>query len=69
MKNASVGSTEVKVSTSKYCDIHKMLGEDQKLALYDGKTKDGPWAYMCEDHFKSHGVGLGTGRGQKLIYS
>lgn len=38
------------------------------LATYDGKTKDGPWALMCDDHFKKEGIGLGTGRGQKLIY-
>jgi len=38
-------------------------------ARYDGKTKDGPWGYMCEKHFQEHGVGLGMGRGQKLILS
>jgi len=37
------------------------------LAKYDGKTKIGPWAYMCERHFKEYGVGLGTGLGQKLV--
>jgi hypothetical protein len=36
-------------------------------AAYDGKTKMGPWANMCETHFKTFGVGLGTGQGQKLI--
>ena len=36
-------------------------------ASYDGKTSMGPWANMCEDHFQSHGTGLGTGRGQRLI--
>jgi len=35
-------------------------------AEYDGKTKLGPWANMCEAHFQVFGVGLGTGRGQKL---
>lgn len=38
-----------------------------KPALYDGKTLNGPWAYMCEEHYSYWGVGLGTGRGQKLI--
>lgn len=36
-------------------------------AKYDGKTAGGPWANMCEKHFKAYGVGLGTGRGQKII--
>ena len=35
-------------------------------AVYDGKTTQGPWAYMCEGCFKKHGVGLGLGSGQKL---
>lgn len=49
------------------CDIHKYEhGESGVPAAYDGKTKYGPWANMCEDHFKSHGVGLGTGQGQRL---
>ena len=32
--------------------------------IIDGKTKGGPWAVMCEDCFKVHGVGLGVGKGQ-----
>ena len=36
-------------------------------AAYDAKTRQGPWAYMCEEHFKSDGLGkLGLGLGQKL---
>ncbi len=35
-------------------------------ARYDAKTKMGPWAYMCETHFRVYGVGLGLGKGQKL---
>lgn len=31
----------------------------------DGKTKMGPWAMMCPGCHKSHGCGLGTGKGQK----
>lgn len=27
-----------------------------KPAIVDGKTKGGPWAYMCERHFKSTGI-------------
>jgi hypothetical protein len=38
-----------------------------KPALYDGKTNRGPWGYMCEEDFKANGLGLGLGRGQKLV--
>lgn len=37
-----------------------------QTAAYDGRTRMGPWAYMCEAHYVQHGVGLGTGRGQRL---
>jgi hypothetical protein len=40
-----------------------------RRANYDGKTTFGPWAYMCDEHFRQFGVGLGTGRGQLLIAS
>jgi len=53
--------TEVYVEKLPKCDFC------DKPALYDGKTIMGPWAHMCEEHFKQYGVGLGTGRGQKLI--
>lgn len=50
------------------CDICVTFGRREVInAAYDGATKDGPWAYMCEDHFVEYGVGLGTGRGQRLI--
>lgn len=52
------------------CDI--CTYEDQRPnvpALYDGRIKGGSaWGYMCQRHFKSRGVGLGTGKGQKLIF-
>jgi hypothetical protein len=35
-------------------------------AVYDGRTVDGPWAYMCQQCMYNHGVGLGLGRGQRL---
>ena len=31
----------------------------------DGKTKMGPWANMCLDCFKTNGVGIGLGKGQR----
>ena len=33
--------------------------------FFDGKTQMGPWAIMCSSCHKVHGIGLGTGRGQK----
>lgn len=36
-------------------------------AHYDGKTNFGPWGYMCEAHFAQNGIGLGLGKGQRLI--
>ena len=43
------------------CDFCK------EIALYDGKTHLGPWAYMCERHFNLYGVGIGPEKGQKLV--
>jgi hypothetical protein len=42
------------------CDFCK------RNAAYDGKTKSGHWANMCEKHFIVHGIGIGLGRGQLL---
>lgn len=53
--------TEVYVEKLPKCDFC------DKPAHYDGKTIMGPWAHMCEEHFAKYGVGLGTGKGQKLI--
>ena len=52
----------VELSELRYCDFCKTV------AHYDGKTKMGPWAYMCEEHFQMYGIGLGPGRGQRLLY-
>jgi hypothetical protein len=39
-----------------------------KTAEYDARTKSGPWAHLCPDHWSSETYGqLGTGYGQKLI--
>lgn len=37
-----------------------ILGE-----FVDGKTRQGPWAFMSRQSYKKHGVGLGMGRGQR----
>jgi hypothetical protein len=39
----------------------------RKIALYDGKTHMGLWAYMCEDHFRLYGAGIGPEKGQVLV--
>jgi hypothetical protein len=58
---------EATLSTRPDCDVHKHdLGETVP-AYYDGKTVMGPWAYMCESCFQRVGVGLGLGRGQRLV--
>lgn len=60
-------SDTVKVSQLPTCDVCKLDGADTPAA-YDGRTVMGPWAYMCEAHWQSHGVGqLGTGSGQRLV--
>jgi len=37
-----------------------------RTAEFDGKTQEGPWAFMCAACFAVHGVGLGLGKGQRL---
>lgn len=56
-------SEEAEVAQIPHCDI---CGDGKSHAAFDGKTKGGPWAFMCKDHFKEHGIGLGTGKGQRL---
>jgi hypothetical protein len=59
--------TETYVDSPKACDYCKFEGVD-KQATVDGATKNrGPWAYMCDEHFALHGVGLGLGAGQRLL--
>lgn len=43
------------------CDLCKKICE---ITIVDGKTKYGPWAWMCRHCHDVHGVGLGLGRGQ-----
>ena len=48
------------------CDFCEQQGI-KKPAKYDGRTNVGAWANMCQNHFFEYGVGLGLGKGQKLI--
>lgn len=61
-----MSKTEAYVAALPKCDFCKQLGVTAD-AHYDGKTKIGPWANMCSNHFQQYGVGLGTGAGQQLI--
>lgn len=40
--------------------------DNRRETMFDAKTKLGPWAYMCEECFKDHGIGLGLGKGHRL---
>lgn len=44
-----------------YCDFCL------SMACYEGKTRKGPWAFMCNEHFKTNGTGLGIGKGQQIM--
>jgi len=59
-------ATQVTVSELPPCDFCREQGITSP-AHYDGKTALGPWAYMCNAHYTVYGIGLGTGKGQRLI--
>ena len=56
-----MSTTEVRMAEIPGCNFCP------ELAVYDGATKMGYWAYMCQRHFEHVGVGLGTGAGQRLV--
>lgn len=53
---------EVKVNGLPICDECQC-----KVASYDGKKYCGMWAYMCDDCFHENGIGLGFGKGQRMV--
>ena len=57
---------EAIVSSLPNCDICKLNNKNTQ-ANYDAKTNFGQWGYLCEDHFIEYGIGLGTGKGQRLV--
>lgn len=59
-------STAVRMAVIPPCDLCRSENTHEP-ASYDGKTVMGAWAYMCSRHFDTHGVGLGTGVGQRLV--
>jgi hypothetical protein len=64
-KGKIMGTTVVVPELPK-CNFCEEQGRARE-AHYDGKTVLGPWAYMCNEHYISYGLGLGTGIGQRLI--
>lgn len=61
------GHSEVAVSELPPCDLCAAAGITRPAA-YDAKMKGRTaWANMCQPHFEVHGVGLGLGKGQKLV--
>lgn len=52
----------VYVNAPSNCDL---CGGDFEGVMFDAKTKFGPWGNLCTECFMVHGVGLGTGKGQK----
>lgn len=50
------------------CDFCK-AAQVERVAKYDARTSWGPWANMCQIHFDTNAVGLGTGYGQELLVS
>ena len=58
-------SAEVEVTTLPDCDFCLV----DVAAMYDFKTKMGPWANACAQHWKQYRASpkLGTGHGQKLV--
>lgn len=47
------------------CNICNMVIKNKVEYFVDGKTKTGPWALMCPECFKKHGIAIGYGTGQK----
>lgn len=63
-------STTVEMTRQPECDICKFVdGVPNVGAWYDVKTIQGPWANVCEAHFRSHTTQeLGTGHGQRFTF-
>lgn len=60
--------TVAEVAVLPPCDFCKQVDPHSHVdAAFDGKTKQGPWANMCTTHYGLYGIGLGTGRGQRLV--
>jgi hypothetical protein len=62
----AMNGTVAMVTDYPACDF----AECDQPARFDGRTSQGPWAFMCLDHWSWYGPGkLGIGYGQKLALS
>lgn len=52
------------ISDPRFGTKHDNISE--KGEFVDGRLRVGPWANMCMTCHKTHGVGLGTGLGQRF---
>lgn len=61
-------SDQVVMAVLPRCDFCRQNGQET-TASYDFKTRQGPWAYGCERHWKQYRAEnrLGTGIGQRLV--
>jgi hypothetical protein len=59
---ATKNGTEVVVTRLPKCDIHP-----DRDARYDFASTMGQWMYGCETCYRTHGRGLGIGKGQRLV--
>ncbi|MDP9821048.1 hypothetical protein [Nocardioides massiliensis] len=60
-------STTARVESRPDCDLCQSYGQ-RTSAVYDARTRQGAWAYLCLRHFSTHTEGrLGTGYGQRLV--
>lgn len=55
-------SDTARVYTMPKCDFHGKAHD----AEFDFRTRRGFWGNGCQQAFEEFGVGLGTGRGQRL---
>jgi hypothetical protein len=46
-----------------YCDLCNTDLTEQYV-FFDAKTKQGPWALLCQECVLDYGIGIGLGRGQ-----
>ncbi|KQY61827.1 hypothetical protein ASD30_25125 [Nocardioides sp. Root140] len=62
-------ATTVVVGVLPPCDLCEAdaSGLEPETAAFDARTVTGQWAYLCHRHYEVHGVGLGTGQGQRLV--
>lgn len=61
------GHTKVMVAVLPDCDYCLAESDTKVPAVIDGKTRSGPWANMCQWHYEVNGIGLGLGRGQRMV--